>query len=153
MADTNHGSHEPARVEGDGINYRGLGISMIVLTIVTLVCYAIVVGLFKFMESRSVANDNPRAPLAAPAARPAIIDGRLAPGNTTPTPNLLVNEPMNLAKFRAQEEHILTSFSWMDQNAGTIRIPIAQAKDLLLERGLPTRNDVVAPAAPVKEVK
>jgi hypothetical protein len=153
MADINHGSHEPARVEGDGINYRGLAISMIVLTAVTLVCYGIVVVLFNFMESRAVSSGEARAPLAAPATHPSIIDGRLAPGNTTPTPNLLVNEPMNLAKFRAQEEHILTSFSWMDQNAGTIRIPIAQAKDMLLERGLPTRNGVVTPAEPVKEVK
>lgn len=140
MADTNHEHAGPARTEGDGIVYRGIGWSMLVLTIVTLICYGIVVGLYKFLESRAAAGDTNRAPLAGPQAQPAIVDGRLMPGNTTPPAPLLVNEPVNLQVFRAQEEHILTSYGWMDQNAGTIRMPIARAKDLLMERGLPARS-------------
>ncbi len=147
MADTNHDHAGPARTEGDGIVYRGLGWAMLVLAIVTLICYGIVVGLYKFMESRAVAGDTNRAPLAAPRAQPSIVDGRLMPGNTTPPATLLVNEPINLQKFRAQEEHILTSYGWMDQNAGTIRMPIERAKELLMERGLPVRSSV--PAGPV----
>ena len=139
MADTNH-EHGPARTEGDGIVYRGLGWSMLILAVITLMCYGIVAGLYKFMESRAVAGDTNRAPLAAPQAQPAIVDGRLLPGNTTPPATLLVNEPVNLQKFRAQEEHILTSYGWMDQNAGTIRMPIARAQDLLMARGLPARS-------------
>jgi len=139
MADTNH-THGPARTEGDGIAYRGLGWSMLILAVITLICYGIVAGLYKFMESRAVAGDTNRAPLAAPRAQPSIVDGRLLPGNTTPPTTLLVNEPINLQAFRAQEEHILTSYTWVDQNAGTIRMPIERAKDLLMERGLPARS-------------
>ena len=155
MADTNHDHAGPARTEGDGIGYRGLGWAMAVLAIVTLICYGIVVGLFKFMESRAVAGDTNRAPLAAPRAQPAIVDGRLMPGTTTPPPaTLLVNEPVNLQKFRAQEEHILTSYGWMDQNAGTIRMPIERAKELLMERGFPVRSSIPAgPAVPKVEVR
>ena len=149
MADTNHDHAGPARTEGDGIAYRGLGWAMLVLAIVTLICYGIVVGLFKFMESKAVAGDTNRAPLAGPQAQPAIVDGRLIPGNTTPPATLLVNEPVNLQKFRAQEEHILSSYGWMDQNAGTIRMPIDRAKELLMERGLPARSSIPAgPAGP-----
>ena len=138
MADTNHG-HETPFTENDGIAYRGIGWSMVVLAVVTLVCYAIVVGLFKYLDSRAVAGDTPRAPLAAPQSQPAIVDGRLMPGHSAPPTALLIDEPINLQRFRAQENHLLTSYSWMDQNAGTIRMPIERAKDLLLERGLPIR--------------
>jgi hypothetical protein len=95
-----------------------------------------------------VAGDPPRAPLAAPAAQPAIVDGRLLPGNSVPATTLLLNEPVNLRSFRAQEEHLLTSYSWMDQNAGTIRMPIERAKDLLLERGLAVRPATSAAPRP-----
>ena len=136
------------RTEGDGVSYKGLGWSMGILAIVTLFCYAIVAGLFKFMESRSVAGDTPRTPLAAAPSQPAIQDGRVV-GGPASGPNLLVREPMNLQKFRDEEEHLLTSYGWVDQNAGVVRLPIDRAKALLLERNLlPVRAG--APVAAVK---
>lgn len=144
MADTNHAG--PMRTEGDGVSYRSLGWSMVVLTVVTLFCYGFVVGLFKFMESRAIAGDTPRAPLAAAPAQPAIESGRVV-GGPAAVPSLLVDEPMNLQKFQAEEERQLTSYGWVDQNAGLVRLPIERAKALLLERGLPARA-----AAPVSSV-
>lgn len=138
MADINHAG--PARTEGDGISYRGLGWSMVLLTIFTLFCYALVVGLYKFMESRAVAGDTVSSPLAAGRTQPQVIDGRVEGGRTAPLPSLLVNEPMNLQKFLAQEDHLLTTYGWVDENAGVVRLPIDQAKDLLLQRGLPVRE-------------
>jgi hypothetical protein len=141
--DTKHADN--ARTEGDGVSYRGLGWSMAILAIVTLFCYAIVVGLFKFMESRAVAGDTPRAPLAAAQVQPAIEDGRMV-GGPSSVPSLLVREPMNLKKFRDEEEHLLTSYGWVDQNAGVVRLPIDRAKALLLERSLlPVRGDAAKP--------
>ena len=144
MADTKHA--KPVLTEGDGISYKGLGWSMAILAIVTLFCYALVVGFFKFMQSRSAADDTPRTPLAAASAQPAIEDGRVV-GGPQSVPSLLVREPMNLKKFRDEEEHLLTSYGWVDQNAGVVRLPIDRAKALLLERGLPVR------AAAAGEVK
>jgi hypothetical protein len=46
---------------------------------------------------------------------------------------------------------MLTTYGWMDQNAGVVRLPIERAKELILERGLPVRGAEAAPAA--KEVK
>ena len=148
MADTKHANPHgmPERTEGDGISYKALGWSMTILAIITLVCYGIVVGFFKFMDSRADAVDTPRAPLAAPPVQPAIQDGRVV-GGPASVPSLLVREPMNLQKFRDEEEHLLSSYGWVDQNTGMVRLPIDRAKALLLERGLVVREG--APAAPV----
>lgn len=140
MADTNHHGHAtPARTEGDGIAYRSLAWSMVILALITLTCYLIVWGFYVFMESRAESNDPVRSPLAAPATYPTIVDGRIVSGSTAPAP-LLVNEPANLQKFRAQELETLTTYGWVDQNAGTVRVPIDVAKDLVLSRGLPVRT-------------
>lgn len=144
MADTNHAG--PVRTEGDGVGYRALGLSMLILAVVTLACYGVVAGLYKFMESRAVANDPARSPLAAPPVRPTIQDGRIV-GGPAAVPSLLVREPVNLQKFRDEEEHLLTTYGWVDQNAGVVRLPIETAKELLLERGLPVRAGAPAPVA------
>jgi hypothetical protein len=139
MADTNHHGHaEPARVEGDGISYANLGWSMVILALITLACYLIVWGFFVFMDSRQTENDPARNPLAPAQTMPSITDGRITSGNQSPTP-LLVNEPANLQKFRAKEHETLTTYGWVDQNEGTVRIPIAVAKDKLMQQGLPVR--------------
>lgn len=139
MADTNHHGHAaPARTEGDGIEYKSLGVSMVVLTIVTLACYLIVWGFYLFMEHRAVTNDTVRNPLAAAPVTPTIVDGRIASSNASPSP-LLVDEPTNLKKFRDHEVEMLTTYGWVDQNAGTVRVPVDVAKDLILKQGLPVR--------------
>jgi hypothetical protein len=61
-------------------------------------------------------------------------------------PTLLVDEPLVLQQFRADEQERLHSYGWVNQEAQTVRLPIDRAKDLLLERGLPTRES--GPAGP-----
>jgi len=38
------------------------------------------------------------------------------------------------------EEQKLASYDWVDQKAGTLRIPIDRAMDLVAQRGLPVRT-------------
>ena len=154
MADIKHAAPAGAQAptEGDGISYKALAWSMIILAIITLACYGIVVGFFKFMESRAVAGDTPRAPLAGSASQPAIREGQVI-GGPAPGPSLLVGEPMNLQKFRDEEERLLSSYGWVDQNTGMVRLPIDRAKALLLERGLQVRPGAPAPAVKHEEHK
>ena len=75
-----------------------------------------------------------------------------------PAPALLVQEPVNLETLRAHEHEVLTTYGWADKNAGTFRIPIDRAKDLLIERGLPVTAErhghgQDGAAKDVKEVK
>ena len=64
---------------------------------------------------------------------------------------VLVNEPANLADLHRHEHEMLTTYGWMDRNAGIVRLPIERAKELILERGLPVRG--AAPALDAKDVK
>ena len=52
-----------------------------------------------------------------------------------PKPQLQVNPPLDLAKFREQEDAVLNGYRWIDQKAGVVGMPIAQAMELLERRG------------------
>lgn len=57
--------------------------------------------------------------------------------NTFPQPLLETDERNELNDFRTQEANQLNSYGWVDQKAGTVRIPIERAMQLLAQRGLP----------------
>ena len=42
-----------------------------------------------------------------------------------------------IARVRATEQQRLHSFGWVNRETGTVRIPIEQAMDLIVQRGLP----------------
>ena len=139
MADTKSQHAGTAHTEGDGISYRGIAVFVAILVVTTIVCELIVVGMYKMFDASSRTTGVARAPLSAPA------------GTVPPAPNLLLNEPANLADFRARELNELTTYGWLDKSAGSVRLPIDRAKELLLERGLPVRGantpDVTKPDA------
>jgi hypothetical protein len=54
-----------------------------------------------------------------------------------PRPRLEVKPGASLTELRAVEDVDLNSYGWIDRNAGTVRIPIDRAMQLLLDRGLP----------------
>jgi len=156
MADTK--THTAPPVEGDGVSYRGIVWFVVVLTVTTVVCQLLMWVLLRAMNYQHQSADAaaPPVPLAQPVgARPAP-EGRVYPdmvaiGSTNgPAPALLVREPVNLEMLRTQEHETLTTYGYEDKNAGTYRIPIERAKDLVLERHvLPVRGQAPA-AAPEK---
>ena len=96
----------------------------------------ILTAIFAFVVLRVLESWRDQASTRPAMAQPQ--DGQVPPG-----PRLLIREPLNLAKFRAEEAAILNSYGVVDAEKGIYRIPIAEAMRLTLERGLP------APAAPV----
>ena len=58
-----------------------------------------------------------------------------------PEPRLQTQPREDLRELRAREDEILTSYGWLDKNAGVVRIPIDRAMELQLERGFPTRKE------------
>ena len=148
MADTKH-VHGTAPIEGDGVSYSGIVWFIVILTLTTFACQLIVWGGFELMEWRVDRADAARAPLAPERARPAIERGRVVTSTPeSPQPALLVAEPIALREHRANEASSLSSYGWLDRTAGTVRIPIDRAKDLLIERGLPSRPGAVSATAP-----
>ena len=58
-----------------------------------------------------------------------------------PGPRLQIHPARDLKQFRQDEDKKLNGYGWVDQKAGTVRIPIERAMDLLIEKGLPVRAD------------
>lgn len=141
MADINPQHTGAGRTESDGVNYRGIVVFVAILTITTLVCELIVVGMFKMFDARQATSGAARAPMSAPA------------GALPPPPNLLIDEPANLTQFRASEEQVLNNYAWQDKSAGVVRLPIERAKNLLLERGLPVRGTEAPKTGATPEIR
>lgn len=157
MADTKH-HPAAAPVEGDGISYSGIVWFVIILTVVTVVCQVLMWVLLRAFQHQAT-------PVVASPLAPAVTERQAEAGRTYPDiaaiglpegpqPRLLVNEPANLATFQAREHEVLTTYGWVDRNAGIVRIPVERAKDLVLERGLPVRGAIDSKdVKSVKEVK
>jgi hypothetical protein len=132
MDETKHPLNPRLRHETTDINVWAVGKFGIALVVVTVVSLALVFGLMKFFQSQeanSVANT-------------------VQPTKLFPQPQLQQTPILDLRAIRAEEEKILTGYAWVDQPKGVVRIPVAEAIDILAKRGLPTRT---VPAAP-KEV-
>jgi hypothetical protein len=113
--------------EHSDINVRAILWFVIVLATTAAVVHVAMYGLFKVFDRMEAAND-PSIPLGRPIA--------VAP----PDPRLQTTPWQDLKAFRATEDQALHSYGWVGRNAGVVSLPIDRAKELLLERGLPTRS-------------
>jgi hypothetical protein len=68
-----------------------------------------------------------------------------------PEPRLQIAAPQDLKRYRVDQDSILKSYGWVDRDAGTVRIPIERAMEILLQKGYPVRSAV--PAAGGKAMK
>lgn len=121
-------AHEDSEIDVGTVLKAGGG-----LFVTVVVCAVIVWGVFRIFEREAAARDPQLSPLARPA-------GQLSPG-----PRLETNERGALAKFRAEDEKALDGYGWVNQLGGVAHIPIAEAKKLLVQRGLPTRSGAADP--------
>lgn len=62
-----------------------------------------------------------------------------------PAPRLQAQPHVDLAEFCALQQQSVNSYSWIDQQAGIVHIPIDRAMDLILGQGLPARPASEAP--------
>lgn len=138
---TNHPhAHSGEPVEQDAVSFSGIGWFVVILVGTTVACQLIVWGLFEFSAWRVGRNEAPRSVMAAPSTNPVIENGVISTGaDAPPRPALLVQEPTVLREYQARHREMQQTYGWVDQTMGTIRLPIDRAKDLVLERGLPSR--------------
>jgi hypothetical protein len=99
------------------------------LVIVCVIVWFAMMGLFKLVIGKLQDRD----PQVSALARPA--------GEAPPEPRLLTNEPLNLQQFLEQEGQRMDGYGYIDEGLGIVRLPIDRAKDRLLERGLPVRQE------------
>jgi hypothetical protein len=144
-----HGDYERQDIGVAGVLYFLAG-----LVVAGLFVYFIVIGIYSYLDKRNEAEQTPVSPLVTNAEK----DTRhLPPDFKTdsesadyekylekrfPVPQLETNERTELNKIRLREENTLSTYDYVDKNAGTVRIPIDRAMDLIVQRGLPVRGQI-----------
>jgi hypothetical protein len=113
--------------EESDVNVRAIFVFAAALLVTALVVHVGVWFLFDAFAERE-STGAPPAPLAA------------RQGRLPPQPRLQITPREDLREFRAEEDVRLNSYQWVNKEAGVVRIPIADAVRLTLERGLPTRE-------------
>jgi hypothetical protein len=119
------GGADPASFDAE-LDLRAIATFGIGLTLTMIVVLWIVWLLLAHWRDARIAHDPPPSPIAeARAPRPP------------PEPRLQSAPVRDMEELRAREDSILSSYGWVDRQAGIGRIPIDRAFDLLLEKGLP----------------
>ena len=148
-----HGDYERRDITVAGVVYFLIGLGLAIVFV-----YFVANGIFAFLNKRFEAEQSPVSPLVTNAPK----DTRHIPPEYKtdsegadyekylkagfPAPQLEVNERTELNGERLREEDTLSTYGWVDQNAGKVRIPIDRAMDLLAQRGLPVRSGATTEA-------
>lgn len=118
------------RHEESDINVRAILWFVAILTGTTLACHLVTYGMFEVLNRYEARNEPYVTPLATP------------PGTLPPEPRLQTTPWTDLRALRAEEQQYLNSYGWVDEKLGVARIPIAKAKEMLLQRGVPVRPEL-----------
>jgi hypothetical protein len=130
-----HAAHDPGEDnpevhhETSDVNINGILTFAAGLIVVAIVIHVVIWLLFQYFNTREAAKVPPEYPLA-------ITQEQRLP----PEPRLQTNPRQDLRDLHVAEEDVLKSYGWVDKNAGVVRIPIEDAMKIVVERGLPTRQ-------------
>lgn len=147
-AHAQHGGPDNPEVahEHTDVNVRALIGFAIGLIVVVGIVYVMMYGLFSFFDRQAAKNDPPVSPLARPTHTMPVTTIHDPFFGNAEGPRLVTSEPAVLQKHRQMEAGVLGTYGWVDEKAGVARLPIEEAKKLILTRGLPARAD--GPADP-----
>jgi hypothetical protein len=99
-------------------------VSLSVLLVGTFLVALLVIGIFQFFshtyQTQESAKQNQQ--------------------QIPPEPRIEVEPFKQLLDVHAREDHVLSSYAWVDKGQGIVRIPIDQAIDDLAKKGLPTHD-------------
>ena len=138
-----NGGYERQDIGAKGILYFLLG-----LAVAGLFTYFVVDGVYSYLNRRSEAEQAPVNPLVKNAPADTRNISAEYPQDAFPNPRLEVDERGQLNDIRIKEEQTLHSYDYIDKNAGTVRIPIDRAMELIAQRGLPVQKATAeAPSA------
>ncbi|MDX1521047.1 MAG: hypothetical protein R3264_05435 [Anaerolineae bacterium] len=105
------------------ILFFGIGIAVLIA-----ISIGVVLGLLGLFQTQLTDS--------RPVARP-LVDTEQLP---VTGPRLQADPERDLRQLQAADEAALTTYGWVDKEAGKVHIPIDQAMEMLLEQGLPVRE-------------
>ena len=131
LPDMTHISNPDVQHELSDVNTKPIykfGFWMIVIIVGT----ALLMWLFyDMLSAREAKNDAPKPVVPNTASKlPPEPRLQLAPGHE-------VHPLTEMAEMNVQQRALLDGYGWADKSANTVRIPIAEAKKMLLAQGLP----------------
>ncbi len=119
-------------------NTRGVFTFLIVLGVVLAVTGLVCWGMFRYFSAHDVSQAASDSPFA---------DTRQLPLG----PQLQVNPREDWLRFREEQQKSLETYAWENRSAGTVRVPIEEAMDLLVKKGLPVQGAPEAQSAETKK--
>ncbi|HSY92741.1 MAG TPA: hypothetical protein VK812_15300 [Candidatus Binatus sp.] len=137
--------------ERTDIGVRGVLYFLAGLAVFGALAYLAAAGAYSYLDKRSAAEQAPVNPLVTNAPADTRHISKDYPQGAFPNPKLEEDERGQLNGIRLNEEETLSTYDYIDKNAGTIRIPIDRAMDLISQRGLPVRAQASAAAMPAPE--
>jgi hypothetical protein len=157
-----HSSHgedgaAPLNHETTDISLEGVGKLTVGFVAILLVVSAAMYGTYRLIDRRMTAADTSmprreRAHGVVDIAKVPLMDAApnmIAAGGREPAgPRILTNEPLWLRDIRTHELNVLTTYGWVNKEAGVVRLPIERAKQLILEAGLPATTAPAEAAEP-----
>jgi hypothetical protein len=129
-----HGNYEHQDLASKGILYF-----LLALAVGTAICFFGLRGLYSVLDAQ-VRSQQPMSPLITSVPEDTLHIPAGYPQTAFPSPRLEEDERGQLDDIRLRWDNQLYSYGWVDQQAGTVRLPIDRAMDLLAQRGLPTRS-------------
>ncbi|MEK6299438.1 MAG: hypothetical protein AABO41_01850 [Acidobacteriota bacterium] len=145
-----HNNRSSAGAESSDLNIRPIVWFLSSLAVSTAIIFLLMGGLVRILESRVEKAEGKPSPLAsereriAPEPRVQLAPSRIEQVEGREGPDLNDDPLVEMERVRREESEKLNSYSWVDEKNGVVRIPIDEAKKLLLKRGLPTRQKRVA---------
>ena len=123
MSSTPHDTHPAHAHEESDVVLRPVVIAGIGLLVLLVISCVAMFGLFHVLAREEARLSPPANPLAA-------AEGPRLP----PEPRLQAHPIKDLEELRKAETELLTTYGWVDKSAGTVRIPVARAIELLAQR-------------------
>jgi hypothetical protein len=141
MTDEIKQAHPPDNgdYERRDISVRGVLYFLVGLAVGVVFVYLVVAGIYSYLDKRAASEQAPVNPLITNSPADTRHISTDYPQDTFPNPRLETDERGQLNDIRLKEEQTLSTYDYIDKNAGTVRIPIDRAMDLIAQRGLPTR--------------
>ena len=137
MVDSHNPSAGSPGYETRDADTRGVLTFLVVLGVVLVMASLLCYGMFRYFSTHEQNQAATESPFA---------DTRQLPLG----PQLQVNPREDWLKFREEQRKSLETLAWQNRAAGTARVPIEEAMELLVKKGVQVQGP---PAPPVADAK
>jgi hypothetical protein len=135
MEHTVHHSPNGAGHEQSEVSVRLIVVSLAFLAVATAIVFVLVIGIFRYFYDTYSTEETMKL------TQPVV----------PPEPRIEVAPWEQLQQLRAKEDHIQSTYAWVDKQNGVVRVPIDRAIELLAAKGLASHNyldDILAGRKP-----